>query len=271
MYTGQVLTLQTKRTIQVTYNSAVRDCRRSLCVLPPQERAGQVVLHEEWVCEPPADTSDTVNDDFGNRFLHLSHKVIEQTFSLDLELETSHADVPVEKSVGMPPNGIGAFLLPSALCDWTREIEGIGQKLSAKLADMEDKAEAFCNFAFERVEYAPGTTRTETRASQTLENRRGVCQDHAHLMISLCRAAKIPARYVSGYLPGEGAMHAWAEVLIDDCWIGFDPTHNRRVRPDYVFVACGRDFRDCASITGSYRGRAQARLTSHCKTEILSP
>ena len=85
------------------------------------------------------------------------------------------------------------------------------------------------------------------------------------MMIAICRSLKMPARYVSGYLPGEGAAHAWCEVLVEEQWCGFDPTHNRKVKEDYIFVATGRDFRDVAPTNGTYRGSARAQLHSHCK------
>lgn len=238
-------------------------------VLPPQERSGQRVVREEWTCLPAAESIEEVIDDFGNRVLHLQHARIDESFSFSLTLETQHEEFDIAKEFGLSSNGIGAFLLPSALCDLTGAIETKAKQIGDRHFSPALRAEAFCEFAFQHVEYAPGVTKTETRASQTLESGLGVCQDHAHLMISLCRAARIPARYVSGYLPGEGAMHAWVEVLVDDRWLAFDPTHNRRARVDYVYVACGRDFRDCAPITGQYRGRAQANLESYCRTTLL--
>ena len=59
--------------------------------------------------------------------------------------------------------------------------------------------------------YAPGTTTVNTSLQQVLENKQGVCQDFAHLMLSVCRRQGIPARYISGYLyTGE---HAPANAL----------------------------------------------------------
>lgn len=167
------------------------------------------------------------------------------------------------RKTNLPPSGVGAFSLPSALCDFSPAIQ-------SAITELEGAApEDVCDYVFRQLEYSPRATGLQTSASQSLQARRGVCQDFAHVMIALCRALKIPARYVSGYLPGEGAMHAWCEVLVDGIWQGFDPTHNRRVREDYVFVACGRDFRDCAPVTGTYQGKARARLQSFCKTSQL--
>lgn len=180
-----------------------------------------------------------------------------------MTLRTSHAgSTPTPRETNLPASGIGAFLLPSALCNFTPEICAAAHTLnSATPAEI-------CDFVFRRLEYSRHATTLKTSASQSLQFGRGVCQDFAHAMIAICRALKIPARYIAGYLPGEGAAHAWCEVFWEDAWHGFDPTHNRAAREDYVFVACGRDYRDCASHEGTFRGRAQARLKTFCKTVV---
>ena len=82
-----------------------------------------------------------------------------------------------------------------------------------------------------------------------LAQRRGVCQDFAHVLLGLCRAVKIPACYVSGYLATESASatHAWVEVLIPGIgWRALDPTHNCQPGETYVKIAVGRDYADVA-------------------------
>lgn len=223
----------------------------------------------EWNCDPSPDECEERVDDFGNRVLFLRHHKIAREFRFEMTLETEHASTPVERETNLPPTGIGAYLIPSALCDLTADIEATAAEFRAQCIAPLQVVKQICEFAYQQVEYSPGATQLRTPASQSLQRKKGVCQDHAHLMIALCRAAKIPARYVSGYLPGEGAMHAWVEVLPDNQWCGFDPTHKREARTDYVFVACGRDFRDCNSIAGNYRGSAIAGLETFCKTTIL--
>lgn len=254
-------TLQTSRTLCVQYSTPVSDCRRELRLLPPIERGGQSLQSAQWQCHPPPDESRETVDDFGNRVLSLYHHRMTKPLRFELTLVTAHTPgQAVPQTTNLPPSGLGAFLLPSALCNLTPEIRGEALQLQGA------GAEEICTFVYRQLEYTPGSTNLKTSASQSLQCGSGVCQDFAHAMIALCRVLKIPARYVSGYLPGEGALHAWCEVLVDGAWQGFDPTHNRPVRHDYVFVACGRDFRDCATHTGTFRGRAQARLISSGKT-----
>jgi transglutaminase-like putative cysteine protease len=82
-------------------------------------------------------------------------------------------------------------------------------------------------------------------------------------MLSLCRALKIPALYVSGYLATEiaSATHAWVEVLIPGIgWRALDPTHNCQPGETYVKIAVGRDYADVAPLTGQYKGTTERTM-----------
>ena len=93
-------------------------------------------------------------------------------------------------------------------------------------------------------------------------------------MLALCRACGLPARYVSGFIPSEGYMHAWVEALVGDSrtgvlhWEAFDPTHNRRVDAQYLAVAVGRDYADVSPVTGSFYGPDPGRLTAWSATTL---
>lgn len=108
----------------------------------------------------------------------------------------------------------------------------------------------------DRVEYVTETTHSATTAEQAMKLGTGVCQDHTHIFISVCRLAGIPARYVSGYLMMNGqtdqaASHAWAEAHLPALgWVGFDVSNG--ISPDerYVRVATGLDYQEVAPIKG---------------------
>lgn len=113
------------------------------------------------------------------------------------------------------------------------------------------------------LSYETGSTSVHAGLTDTLKGGAGVCQDFAHLFISVARYWGIPARYVMGYLyPGQTvgheespATHAWAEALVPGGgWIGFDATHNLLANDSYVPVAIGRDYLDAAPQRGSYKG-----------------
>jgi transglutaminase-like putative cysteine protease len=129
--------------------------------------------------------------------------------------------------------------------------------------DVFETAESIMSFIHAGWAYTPLATHAETHMRDVLTDRRGVCQDFAHLMLGLCRSQGIPARYVSGYLyngpagslRGAQASHAWVEIwLPNHGWYGLDPTNNTLVDERYVRIATGRDYADAAPISGSFQG-----------------
>jgi hypothetical protein len=122
---------------------------------------------------------------------------------------------------------------------------------------------------FEQFKYIKGITDVETTVDEILQQRAGVCQDFAHLLLQILRTMKIPSRYVSGYicphrsgLRGEGATHAWVEAWIPGSgWTGIDPTNNIWVTNTHIKLAVGRDFADCSPVKGAFRGAANQSLS----------
>lgn len=129
--------------------------------------------------------------------------------------------------------------------------------------------------------YDSRSTQINTPALEALMQRKGVCQDFAHIMIACLRSMGLAARYVSGYLLtepppgterliGSDASHAWVSVLLPDLpgearWCDFDPTNNRwgwgLPGEDYVLLAMGRDYADVSPIRGVIHGGASHQLT----------
>jgi transglutaminase-like putative cysteine protease len=124
---------------------------------------------------------------------------------------------------------------------------------------------------YELFDYAPNTTKVDSPIDDALETRSGVCQDFAHIMITLVRQLKIPCRYVSGYLYHEdksrdrspaGATHAWVEAYLGEYgWMGFDPTNNLEGCDRHIRVAVGRDYADVPPTRGVYKGGAESELS----------
>jgi transglutaminase-like putative cysteine protease len=119
---------------------------------------------------------------------------------------------------------------------------------------------------FADFKYDPVATTVATPLEEVLENRRGVCQDFAHLAIASLRSLGLAARYVSGYLrtrPPEGqerligadASHAWFAVYCPDLgWVDFDPTNNLQPAEEHITVAHGRDYSDVSPVSGIITG-----------------
>ena len=117
-----------------------------------------------------------------------------------------------------------------------------------------ERATTIMDEVYAAFTYTPGSTTVRTTAEQALAQHKGVCQDYAHVMLSVCRSLGLTARYIAGLLGGEGATHAWMEVYQDHRWVGLDPTHNRLVDDNYITIAHGRDFRDCMLDIGTFSG-----------------
>ena len=122
---------------------------------------------------------------------------------------------------------------------------------------------------YARFAYSPQSTRVDSPIDEALETRKGVCQDFAHIFLSLVRPLGIPARYVSGYLfqaagsqdrSTDGATHAWVEVLLPDLgWVGLDPTNNLIADDRHIRVAMGRDYADVPPTRGVFKGVSTVR------------
>ncbi len=132
-----------------------------------------------------------------------------------------------------------------------------------------ERALALCRAVHGHMTYAPGVTTVNTTASQAFVLGRGVCQDYAHVLISLLHLCAIPARYACGYLVGEGATHAWVEFFDQGVWRGLDPTNNRLLCHGCIKVAHGRDSADCSVNRGVFSGRAAQQNILDIKVEEI--
>ena len=111
-----------------------------------------------------------------------------------------------------------------------------------------------------------------TTAAEAFASRRGVCQDHAHILIAAVRRLGIPARYVSGYLwtgnAGEAlsAGHAWAECRVEGLgWVSFDPANGICATDAYVRVAAGFDYATACPVRGVRTGGGAERMTTEVR------
>lgn len=139
-------------------------------------------------------------------------------------------------------------------------------------AEFAESLNALNGYLFQHLRYRPGVTDCATTVTEFLATREGVCQDFAHLMISICRAAGLPTRYVSGYIEtdpvpgaseeraapeliGATASHAWVEVFSPEgIWVGFDPTNNILEGERHIQIGIGRDYEDVPPLKGVYKG-----------------
>lgn len=163
------------------------------------------------------------------------------------------------------------YLQPSGFVSWDAEVWHLARDIIAEQDDVWQAALAILRWVHTNFQYVPNATNAMTHMNEALKHRHGVCQDFSQVMIGLCRAVKIPALYVSGYLQTHGvaASHAWVEVFIPGRgWQGLDPTHGGPVDMNYVKVAVGRDYGDVPPTRGHYKGTQERSI--EVRVEITS-
>src|SRR5450432_1659236 len=168
---------------------------------------------------------------------------------------------------------IKQYILETPMTAWTPEIIAYSMESFVAGRSVFESAENLVQRIFNDFEYKPGITTIATPLSQVMKQRKGVCQDFAHLAISCLRSIGLPARYVSGYietLSPEGveklicadASHAWFSVFIPGMgWTDFDPTNNCIVSDQHITIGWGRDYADIAPLEGIILSSGSHELT----------
>lgn len=245
----------------VRYDAPVSDCRRVLRVLPLR-REGQRVLSEKWQTLPPPDKATEKPDATGNRRLLLRHRRIEAEFRFGMELEVETTGAPLAEAA---PD-FALWKMPSRAVVFVPELQKLAREARG-LAPLE-RAAHFSALCQQNLEYNAKAEAAPPRCDAVWASKLGNCADFSHLLLSLCRCSGLPARYVAGFNPTEGQMHAWVEVWSEGFWHGFDATLGRGLSAGSVAVAVGRDFFDCAPHHGTFRGAAGAEISLFCRTQI---
>jgi transglutaminase-like putative cysteine protease len=160
------------------------------------------------------------------------------------------------------PGEVLQYVYPSRYCPSDRLLR-LANKEFGLLQPGYTRVQAICNWVTQRVTFQSNTSNGSTTAVDTLIDEVGVCRDFAHLMITLCRAVNIPARFVTGFdygadpALGPPDFHAYVEVYLGQRWYLFDPS-GTAIPMGFVRFATGRDAADCAFATlfGGVRGAA---------------
>jgi transglutaminase-like putative cysteine protease len=247
-----------------------------LAYLLPRDVPGRQQALVGVVVEPPPVDQREHTDVYGNRALYFS--VLAEHTKL-VVTATSHVVVePDALPLDGPPWESVRDLLGCSTDSAT--IDAVEFRLDSPLVQTSPALAAYASPSFpdsraivagavdlmrrihDDFHYVPGTTSVSTTLAEVLAERRGVCQDFAHLIVGCLRSIGLAARYVSGYLqtlppPGQpkrqgvDASHAWGSVFVPDHgWVDLDPTNALIVDDRYVITAWGRDYSDVAPLTG---------------------
>lgn len=255
--------------------------------LTPRNTATQTVLSHHIEIQPEPSARSTLTDYFGNtvtQFLfNQGYDVLKISAVEEVELltppnqdqpgpswETVIADLRSHRT----PEDLEAFefTFDSPRCRTSAEFADYGRTVCLPQRPLREVLSALSQQFHRDFHYDAAATTVSTPVEQVFRQKRGVCQDFSHLMISILRSLGFAARYVSGYLrttprPGEprlvgaDASHAWLSVYGGPLgWIDIDPTNNLFVSSDHITIAWGRDYTDVAPVKGVYVGGSSPQL-----------
>lgn len=225
----------------------------------PRSSESQTVLDAQLLIMPNTSIAQQV-DGFGNALQvgRLADPHDRMTFI------TSGMVVVAERSTMHDP-AHPMYLRPSRYANGSEDITAFANDVLrvCRNADPWDKAMRLSRALHNSFVYDQGATNVYTTASEAFKLGHGVCQDYAHVFISLCRSQGIHARYVNGLILGVGATHAWVEVNDGHMWRGIDPTNDHPADDGYIALSRGRDWSDCPIESGVFRGYASQHQTVH--------
>ena len=233
-------------TVEAANDSAV------VLLLRPQTGLGQDVKTSQLSIEPQVEVRE-VKDAFGNilqrTVLTSGQSVITSTCTVETPDEIAVDPNAAFTLVQNLPDDVLQYLLPSRYCESDKLLK-MATSITKGITPGYPQAEAIRSWIYRKLRYKYGVSNASTSAIETAKKRAGVCRDFSHLGIALCRALRLPARMVVGYLHLLDPMdlHAWFEAFVGGRWYTFDSTQ-KRPRGNRIVIAYGRDTADVAQLS----------------------
>lgn len=272
-------------TTRISYDRGVA-ASYNLARMTPVTSASQVVVHTRLDVSPTP-WSQSYRDYWGTEVT--AFEVLDQHSELTV---TASSTVQVNRPAPAPGDLTWDRLLAPAVqerhCEYLvtddrvrpdEELSGLVDALAARSTGPSDFARAVCRLVYAEMKYRRGTTKVHGHANDAWAARTGVCQDMAHVAIGALRTAKVPARYVSGYLHPQrdprlgdtvvGESHAWIEWWDGD-WVGFDPTNDIEPGDRHIVVARGRDYSDVPPLRGIFSGGSTSSMKVNVQVTRLA-
>ncbi len=253
--------------------------------------ARQRVLHDSLTISQNVPSMLETDPATGNRYLRLTALPGPLSVRYDTTVDIDQhfalpADVP-EVPVARVPAHVLGYIYPSRYCQSDRLHKFATREFGQRWQGY-SRVQGIRDWVLERTLFSSNTSNSQTSALDTLLEQTGVCRDFAHLMIALCRAINIPARFATGVdygadpALGPTDFHAYVEVYLGDRWYMFDPS-GTAIPMGFVRFGTGRDAADVAfaTIFGSVQsaapiihieavpgGDGQLRVPHHCVEAI---
>ncbi len=273
------------------YHEPISLCH-NLARLIPRNTSGQKCVKSSVVINPIPDVVHDFEDFFGNKVVYFAiqreHKeltvtvtsIIQQLVTDSLNSLLAHsANIAWEEARMQLYQPILAYIDARQYVPETTITSYDAAVTSYALASFTNNrpvVEALHHLTtriFTDFQFKPGFTTIATPVSELMTQKKGVCQDFAHVAIACVRSIGLPARYVSGYietlpptgvekLVGVDASHAWFSVFVPNIgWIDFDPTNNVMPSNQHVTIGWGRDYFDITPLKGVILSSGPHRLS----------
>ncbi|MEQ1946398.1 MAG: transglutaminase family protein [Bryobacteraceae bacterium] len=267
---------QATHTTRYLYDEPVSQCLSEARVTP-RVFPGQVLHQMRLHVEPEPATLERRKDYFGNDVNTFAVFRMHDKFSATAISVVEVARRPVEDAAEVVAPGLSwetardllaehadadtlpayEFVFDSPFVAAAPELADYAKPTFAKGRPLVDAVSELSHRIYKEFDYEPKSTSIEMPLLEVLENRRGVCQDFAHVMIGALRSLRLSARYISGYLKsgttyqGADASHAWVSVFIPGAgWLDFDPTNDCRPTEGHITLGWGRDYGDVTPVKG---------------------
>ena len=230
------------------------------------QTAHQSVVHESLGISQPLSPNLYTDPVTHTRFLRLKAfggpLTVRYDATVDLDHYTAPPDQLGEVLVANMPGSVLPYIYPSRYCQSDR-LHRLAVREFDHLWQGYTRVQAIRDWVANHVTFTSNSSNGNTTAVDTLVEEVGVCRDFAHLMIALCRAVNIPARFTTGIdygadpALGPPDFHAYVEVYLGDRWYMFDPS-GTAIPMGFVRFGTGRDAADSAFATmfGGVRGAA---------------
>jgi transglutaminase-like putative cysteine protease len=223
-------------------------CARTRC---------QTVVTQQLQISQPVATELYTDPVTANCYLRLAAAPgplqVSYTACVDVQQHFAAPDDVAEVPVAQLPTQVLSYIYPSRYCQSDR-LAVLATAEFGHLPHGYRRVHAIQEWVRKWVTFKQNTTNSNTSALDTIADRVGVCRDFAHLMIALCRALSIPARFTTGIdygadpALGPTDFHAYVEVYLGHRWYIFDPS-GTAIPMGFVRLGTGRDAADVAFAT----------------------
>jgi transglutaminase-like putative cysteine protease len=277
-----------EHTTKYQYHEQVSLCH-NIAALTPRNTDKQTCKAFNIIISPLPEVLEEHVDFFGNKLYYFvveqEHEELTVTVRSQVEKITSpdvkstYSDQSWEMVRDILLASTGEFMEekqfthPTEITATTPEIKNYAERSFTTGKPLFEAVYDLIKRIYTDFKFTPGFTTVSTPLSVVMKERKGVCQDFAHLAISCIHSMGLPARYVSGYLEtlapagkekltGVDASHAWISVFIPGMgWVDFDPTNNQLATEQYITIGWGRDYFDIIPLKGVIMSSSSHELT----------